>query len=303
MIEKKYLNLLACPLCHGALLLKSNALFCSTCGEKYKIIDDIPVLFPENLGEDLQLTQDKWNEEYANADTVVDLTTQPYLRDSFRHLIKFLPKQKNFFLELGCGTAKNSFLLKKETQMNVVGVDISFKALQAAKKVFKKGKEEGFFVCGDIRKLPFKDNVFDYMYGPGTIEHFEDTRSAVRDLYRCLKRGGVLTATVPFISLATPYWMYYGNIPNIWGIKQALTFMHSKVFKGKLQPFGYETSFTKGQLVDLFKKVGFKHIDFGIMDTYYVIKITNNEFMKNILRRIARMRIFWPFVYINGEKK
>jgi ubiquinone/menaquinone biosynthesis C-methylase UbiE len=302
MIEKKYLNLLACPLCHGSLLLKSNYLFCSTCEGKYKIIDGIPVILPQSLGEDLQLTQDKWNEEYSNADTVVDIATQPYLRDSFKHLLKFLPKQKGFFLELGCGTAKNSFLLKKETQMDVVGVDISLKALQAAKKVFKNGKKEGFFVCGDIRNLPFKSDVFDYMYGPGTIEHFEDTSSAIKDLYRCLKKGGVLTATVPFISLSTPYWMFYGNIPDIWGIKHITTFIHSKIFKGKLQPFGYEKSFTEGKLRSLFKKRGFRNIKFGLLDTYYQIKITDNEFLKNILRRVARSRIFWPFVYINGKK-
>lgn len=302
MISQENLKLLACPSCYFSLKQSGNKLICSKCGEIFKVINNIPILIPKKLEDDLLLTQKKWNEEYDGGNINVDIKSQPYLRDSFRHLMKFLPSKKGVFLELGCGAAKNSFLLNKETNIKIVGIDISIKAVKLAYKLFKKENRQGFFVCGDIRHLPFKDNAFDYIYGGGTLEHFKDTGSAVSDLFRCIKKGGVLTSTVPYISLSTPYWLRYGNIPNIMGIKQILDFVHTGIFKGRFQPYGYETSFTEKQLTKLFENIGFVNIKFGRMETYYEIKMIKNEKLKNLFRKIAKLRIFWPFVYINGQK-
>lgn len=66
--------------------------------------------------------------------------------------------------------------------------------------------------------------------------------------------------------------------------------------------YGYEKSFTKHQIVDLFNQTGFKKIEAGAFETYLEMKFVKNESMKNIFRRLAQSRLFTPMIYINGQK-
>ena len=51
MIDKKLLDILACPKCKGDLKLKDNFLVCYNCRLKYRIEDDIPILLIEEAEE------------------------------------------------------------------------------------------------------------------------------------------------------------------------------------------------------------------------------------------------------------
>ena len=44
MINKKLLEILACPFCKGDVELKENKLICKKCGRRYPIRDGIPVM-------------------------------------------------------------------------------------------------------------------------------------------------------------------------------------------------------------------------------------------------------------------
>ncbi len=44
MIDEKLLALLACPACHGDVILKDNQIVCTQCRRAYPIVDGIPVL-------------------------------------------------------------------------------------------------------------------------------------------------------------------------------------------------------------------------------------------------------------------
>jgi hypothetical protein len=44
MIDKKFLDILACPVCKSKLLVNEGKLTCQKCAKDYLIIDDIPVL-------------------------------------------------------------------------------------------------------------------------------------------------------------------------------------------------------------------------------------------------------------------
>jgi len=47
MIDKKLLEILACPACKGDTELKGNKLVCKKCHRAYPIRDDIPVMLIE----------------------------------------------------------------------------------------------------------------------------------------------------------------------------------------------------------------------------------------------------------------
>lgn len=50
---------------------------------------------------------------------------------------------------------------------------------------------------GDIRYIPFKDRTFDFVYTMGTIEHIDEYREAVAEVFRVLKPGGQAIIGVP----------------------------------------------------------------------------------------------------------
>lgn len=44
MVDKKLLDILACPKCKGNLKLNENSLICRQCKLRYRIEDDIPIM-------------------------------------------------------------------------------------------------------------------------------------------------------------------------------------------------------------------------------------------------------------------
>jgi len=50
-INKKLLEILACPMCKADVKLKGKELVCVKCGRRYPIVDGIPNMLPDELRE------------------------------------------------------------------------------------------------------------------------------------------------------------------------------------------------------------------------------------------------------------
>ena len=44
VIDKELLEILACPACHGRVVLRGDRIVCTKCGRRYPIRDGIPVM-------------------------------------------------------------------------------------------------------------------------------------------------------------------------------------------------------------------------------------------------------------------
>lgn len=98
-------------------------------------------------------------------------------------------------LDLGCGTG-GSFPLLRNFGV-VVGLDNSWLALSHARK---RGMKH--LTLGDALSLPFVDNSFDLVATLDVLEHLEDDRQALKEIWRVLKPEGKVVFTVPaFMSL------------------------------------------------------------------------------------------------------
>lgn len=112
-----------------------------------------------------------------------DISDNPYLD-------KFLSKitTGNKILDLGCGTGRiTSYYADKG--YNVIGVDLSEKMLEVAKK-----KHPGIdFRLGDIRKLEFNE-IFDGISLAYSLFHLEkkDIPKIIRKLSALLKENGII---------------------------------------------------------------------------------------------------------------
>ncbi len=57
--------------------------------------------------------------------------------------------------------------------------------------------------CGDVGVLPFPDNRFDLVTSVAAFEHFLDVPSVVAELYRVLRPGGVVWASIHLFTSPT----------------------------------------------------------------------------------------------------
>ena len=98
--------------------------------------------------------------------------------------------------------AKNTRILvwASEQGARAHGIDISLPIVRLARAAFDGvagGGARLHDAVGDVRDLPFRDRSFDVIYSMGTIEHFDETERAVREIARVLKPGGRAIIGVP----------------------------------------------------------------------------------------------------------
>lgn len=117
------------------------------------------------------------------------------LRKVEREILTTL-KPGTFLLDLGCGSGRFSI---GATQMgfNVIGVDIAAKVIEASKQRAKQLNIANVkFLCADMTKLPFKDNVFDYVFCPrfsiNALATFNMRKNAINEMLRVVKDGGMI---------------------------------------------------------------------------------------------------------------
>ena len=188
--------------------------------------------------------------------------------------------------------------------VRVIGMDLSVGALKLTRRWLEKaGVKNCYFICADMRYLPLKESSVGFIYGGGSIEHFEETQLGINELRRVLRKGGLLSLTYPVISIASlTYRQIYGNIPEIPLLKQIFSFMHVRVFRKKFMIFGLEKSFFAGTMEKYFKRAGFSNIHSAYFDTFLDIAAFKSEFIKNIVRKLAKNPLFWPMIFTNGIK-
>ena len=145
----------------------------------------------ENLG---------WDYRYRKIRDSVDFERfqnfnikSPYLK----RLIKF-GKKKKCSLEFGSGKGGLSLFLKKNfPEIDINLLDAEKDAVEFSKALFKHYNVDAKFFVDDFRNLPFPDEYFDFIHGNTVLEHVPDTKQAVTELLRVLKKGGHFLVTVP----------------------------------------------------------------------------------------------------------
>lgn len=145
-------------------------------------------------------------------------------------------------LDFGCGKGNNLAILSK-LFAKVVAVDVSQKAIEAAKSRYKSLKNVKFFKY-DGGRLPFSDKQFDFVIACEVLEHVADLEATFRELDRVLKRRGYIFISCP------NYW-------NIRGLTKGILdfFMGEGAWDpGRAHVGGYERFMTPQKVFSLLKK-------------------------------------------------
>ncbi len=96
-------------------------------------------------------------------------------------------------LELGCGTGVFT-TLARTSGADITAIDLSRDLLDLAR--FKSPGATVRFIVGNIEAMPFREGVFDAIYGSSVLHHL-DVRIALMEILKVLKPGGRLACVEP----------------------------------------------------------------------------------------------------------
>ena len=108
-----------------------------------------------------------------------------------------IPQKNKVLLEVGCGGGIFATNRPKDYDVEIYGIDISEYSVNFCRKLdCYKGVKKA-----DVEKeIPYPSELFDIVYADQVVEHLQNPLSAVLEMKRVLKEGGLLVINVP-----TPY--------------------------------------------------------------------------------------------------
>jgi ubiquinone/menaquinone biosynthesis C-methylase UbiE len=134
-------------------------------------------------------------------------------------------------LDAGCGSG--DFIKLNPFSAKIIGRDVN-------KDNLNKLKKQGFNVdFGDLnRDLEFSENSFDAISCFHVLEHLTNPQNALSELYRVLKKKGILVIMVPYFSFRNFYNDYTHVRPytsvSLFKILEDSGFSHIQIKKGPL---------------------------------------------------------------------
>ena len=134
---------------------------------------------------------DEWPDKYDQwFETPIGILVKKFENELLLDLLR--PRPGEIILDVGCGTGVfTQSIVGFDSQ--VTGLEISHSMLIKAMEKMEGHPFRG--VIGDMLFLPFADECFDKVVSMTTIEFVEDGKTAVTELLRVVKRGGIVVVT------------------------------------------------------------------------------------------------------------
>ena len=188
---RRFLDLLACPACQGAL---DSTWTCRGCGARHSAGDGIP---------DLRLPGDTRTETvrqfydhapfpgYRAKDSLEALRLRAE-RSEFARLLDAAIALDARIVEIGCGTGQMSLYLARADRI-VIGADLTRASLALGAAAARRFGVDGVqFVETDLHRPGLRAGAFDVVYVSGVLHHTPDPRQSFAELLPLLRPGGII---------------------------------------------------------------------------------------------------------------
>jgi SAM-dependent methyltransferase len=108
------------------------------------------------------------------------------------------PGEGRELLDLGCNWGRWT-IAAAHAGYRPIGIDLAKKSVGAARRVAEQLGVDIEYVIGDVRALPFPDASFDAVFSYSVLQHLakDDVRSAVSEIGRVLRPGGIVWIEMP----------------------------------------------------------------------------------------------------------
>ena len=116
-----------------------------------------------------------------------------YINAPYQYYFRLLAEKssQSKLLEIGAGMGENTGPLL-DMSFEVIATDISSKSVKVMRNKFSKYSNFSAEVA-DMEKLPFNNESFDVVCSAGSLSYGDNT-VVMNEIYRVLKRGGVMIA-------------------------------------------------------------------------------------------------------------
>ncbi len=165
--------------------MNNQNLVCKECDKEYEIKGGVPIMLSKlkgGLKKSYQTFSEEWR-IHKKGEKLWGRSKQER-KELFWEQIGG-KVNKGILLDAGCGIGETEDLIVDNFDI-IIAMDLSDSVFNAQKN--NKYKDKVFFVQGDVGKLPFRDNIFDYVYSEGVIHHSPNPRVSFNELSR-VNRG------------------------------------------------------------------------------------------------------------------
>lgn len=182
-MDNKIVSILRSPCCISRLKTGKDRLACLKCNSRYEVKKDRPVLVrSERVGFNKKLLSEEANNTF-------DFEKNPFVKRFFppSESLKIVNKEKELLEKL----SKNSLTLcigekRRETANDrVVYMGIN--------------PNDDNDIIADANDLPFQGKSFDLVICRFVLEHLPDPQGVVKQIFRVLKKGGLVYVDMPFL--------------------------------------------------------------------------------------------------------
>ena len=115
-------------------------------------------------------------------------------------------------------------------------------------------------IKGDICNLPFKENSFDFILCNHVLEHINDDKKAIKELYRVLNKNGTAILQVPINQKSSKTFEYSSIVDKKERIEKFGQYDHIRLygldyfkklesFGFKVDPLKYSKEFTESEII------------------------------------------------------
>ncbi len=188
---ERFLKLLACPACAGALGADWS---CRDCGARYDAPDGIPNL---RLAADTRVDAVRRFYEHAPfpgyppRDSLAWLRARAERSEFARLLDRAIPGDARI-LDGGCGTGQMSLYLARADRV-VIGADLTRASLQLGAAAARRYGLEGVqFIETDLHNPGLRAGSFDVVYSSGVLHHTPDPRASFARIAQLARPGGMI---------------------------------------------------------------------------------------------------------------
>jgi 2-polyprenyl-3-methyl-5-hydroxy-6-metoxy-1,4-benzoquinol methylase len=115
--------------------------------------------------------------------------------NAVRKVLRDLHLEKARVIDVGCGSGVFS-KLAASINCQVIGVDISKKAINILKKRYKNNNRLRF-LSGTAEKIPLQKDSADVVFCFEVLEHLVDPSVCLNEINRILRKGGIALVSVP----------------------------------------------------------------------------------------------------------
>lgn len=206
-VDDASLEILRCAACRTDAALERDdedrALRCSGCGQRWPIVDGIvDMVAPRAEPDTRRYRPERLDDALASSyDLALPLMSASVWRCPPMRFVDWTNMavgraQGGRLLALPIATGRLlTHIWGPYLDVQVVGVDRSWKMLRAARRHLRRAGIPALLVRADVDRLPFREDVFDAVLSMNGLHAFDERTQALSELWRVLEPGGLLAGS------------------------------------------------------------------------------------------------------------